>query len=343
MNSIEVFLKRRSQDDSIRYQDEIIELYEYIPNEDLAKIFASYHTQLNESFKIMNHDIRSQLDDEGNYIYIGGYFHAQDSRDLIEIFEKIENLKNKLSSSEYTFSIREDYAIRIRECKRFLFNRNGSTIPEGLVPLELTDYEAIFILSQSITLTRNSDTSYSRMRSVGEGSYARVFAYVDPLYGTPIALKRAKTDLDSKELERFHQEYEVLKSLKSPYVVEAFSFDTVKNEYTMEYMDESIYDFIRRRNDSLTIQERKRIIVQICQGLKYIHGKGLMHRDISLKNVLIKHYDDVDIVKIGDFGLVKVPESTLTSLQSECKGSLNDPDLVNAGFSNYEIRHDWTY
>ena len=62
--------------------------------------------------------------------------------------------------------------------------------------------------------------------------------------------------------------------------------------------------------------------------------------NISLTNTFIKHYDDVFVVKIGDFGLVKMPESNLTSLQSEIKGSLNDPDLVNVGFGNYEIRHE---
>lgn len=57
-------------------------------------------------------------------------------------------------------------------------------------------------------------------------------------------------------------------------------------------------------------------------------------------NVFIKHYDDVIVIKLGDFGLVKNPENTLTSLQSEIKGSLNDPDLVNVGFGKYEIRHE---
>ena len=66
----------------------------------------------------------------------------------------------------------------------------------------------------------------------------------------------------------------------------------------------------------------------------------MLHRDISLVNIFIKHYDDINVIKLGDFGLVKNPESTLTSLHSEMKGSLNDPDLVNVGFGNYEIRHE---
>lgn len=90
----------------------------------------------------------------------------------------------------------------------------------------------------------------------------------------------------------------------------------------------------------MSLAERKRIITQICKGLSYIHSKDYLHRDISLLNIFVKHYDDVDVVKIGDFGLVKIPESSMTSLQSELKGSLNDPDLVNVGFGNYEIRHE---
>jgi serine/threonine-protein kinase len=108
----------------------------------------------------------------------------------------------------------------------------------------------------------------------------------------------------------------------------------------MEHMDESIYEYIRRNNAALSLSDRKSIIAQVCKGLSYIHGKGLLHRDISLTNVFIKHYEDVEVVKIGDFGLVKMPESTMTSLQSDLKGSLNDPDLIHVGFANYEMCHE---
>lgn len=109
-------------------------------------------------------------------------------------------------------------------------------------------------------------------------------------------------------------------------------------------MDETIFEYIGHymgpNKHKLSLKKRKGIITQICRGLEYIHSKGLLHRDISLTNVFIKHYEDVDVVKIGDFGLVKMPDSNLTSLQSELKGSLNDPDLINVGFSNYEMCHE---
>ena len=132
----------------------------------------------------------------------------------------------------------------------------------------------------------------------------------------------------------------MLKGLHSPYLVEVYSYDDLRNEYTMEFMDESIYDYIRRVNSTLSLSDRKNIIAQICRGLSYIHSKGILHRDISLTNVFVKHYEDVDVVKIGDFGLVKMPQSNLTSLQTELKGSLNDPDLIHVGFANYEMCHE---
>ena len=108
----------------------------------------------------------------------------------------------------------------------------------------------------------------------------------------------------------------------------------------MEFLDETIYDFIRRNNTKLSLTKRKGLISQICRGLRYLHEKGMLHRDISLSNVFVKHYEDVDVVKIGDFGLVKIPESNLTSILSDKKGSLNDPDLINVGFENYEMCHE---
>ena len=178
------------------------------------------------------------------------------------------------------------------------------------------------------------------MKPVGEGSYAKVFSYTDPTYNIPIILKRALPTLDNKEMKRFEQEFQILKSLRSPYIVQAYAYNEGSNEYTMEYMDETLYKYILKNNAELSLKERKGIIAQICKGLEYIHGKNILHRDISLVNIFVKHYEDVNVIKLGDFGLVKNPENTLTSLQTEIKGSLNDPDLVNVGFANYEIRHE---
>ncbi len=197
----------------------------------------------------------------------------------------------------------------------------------------------MFLMQESIVLTADV-TARVQLRLKGEGSYAKVFCYEDPNYGMPIALKRALPTLDAKELERFKREYEVLKDFCSPYIISAYNYNEQKNEYTMEYVDKTIENYIRYNNDRLVLEKRKGIIRQICRALKYVHRKGMLHRDLSITNVLVHEYDDTVVVKLSDFGLVKIPDSTLTSAASEIKGSLNDPDLQRMGFANYNICHE---
>jgi len=45
-------------------------------------------------------------------------------------------------------------------------------------------------------------------------------------------------------------------------------------------------------------------------------------------------------VKIADFGLVKTPESFLTTANTEFKGCFNDPSLIVDGFNTYSIQHE---
>lgn len=338
---IDSYLKRLFESNKWSYLDDYYDLYSFVPSEYLRKVMAYFHTQLNKLFVIMNDDIRIIYDEDGDVQHTSGHFHAPDSRDYLALIENIEQVKSQLSSTEYAFTIcNEAYKNRIRQCRKFVVKSGGSTIPADFEKIEIEELKPIFQMSKNIAIPHDKETLYANLKFIGSGSYAKVYSYVDPTYQIPIVLKRARPELNGKELERFKQEYSVLKSLKSPYIVEVYAYHEDKNEYTMEYMDETICNYISNNNAKLPLTARRQIIAQICKGLSYIHNKGLLHRDISLTNVFIKHYEDIDVVKIGDFGLVKLPESNLTSIQSDFKGSLNDPDLIHVGFKNYAIYHE---
>lgn len=325
--------------------DDIYDLYDFIPNGDLRVLLAALHTSLNNWFNVMNSDIRYEYDEDGSRSSLGGYFHADDSRSYLSVIEQLDQLRSKLKNTEYEFKIcNPNYDVAIRHTRRFVAKSNGSNIPKDFKAVEIEELEPIFQLTTSIAIVQDKKTFFANKKLIGRGSYAKVYSYTDPLYGFPVVIKSANSNLDSKELARFRQEFDVLKSLHSPYMVEVYSYDSEKNEYTMEHAGETICNYIGQysgvRCNKLSLKNRKAIINQLCQGLKYIHSKNLLHRDLSLTNIFVKHYDDVDVVKIGDFGLVKVPQSNMTSLMSEVKGSLNDPDLIHVGFGNYEICHE---
>nr|WP_246221530.1 protein kinase family protein [Phytoactinopolyspora mesophila] len=171
---------------------------------------------------------------------------------------------------------------------------------------------------------------------VGSGSYAHVYSYVDPDYGIKFAVKRAKRGLDERDLHRFKQEFEVLKKLSFPYVVEVYRYDETRNEYRMEYCDITLREHISKKNATMSFAARKRIALQFLYGINYLHRQGLLHRDISLQNILLKVFDSgAVLVKLSDFGLVKDQANEFTRTQTEMKGTIRDPML--GSFKDYGV------
>ena len=51
------------------------------------------------------------------------------------------------------------------------------------------------------------------------------------------------------------------------------------------------------------------MFVQICFAIKQVHGCRILHRDLKATNVFLS---DNNVIKLGDFGISKVLEGTLT-------------------------------
>lgn len=310
---------------------EYIELYENIKNERLKTILSTLHAALISSFKTMNERLPTTSYE--------AHFWADPSRALMKEIEITERLQRGLKKSPYSIEIDSYYQELIKKCNSFLNRSGGSSIPQNMDKVELYYTLPIFKSMDAIEKTSNPIIS-SNLKIIGEGSYAHVYKYKDEFYGKNFVLKRAKSNLDDKEIVRFKKEFEEMSKLASPYIVEVYNYNEDKNEYVMEHMDYSLYDYINKYNANINKNQRKYIGNQVLRAFNYIHSKGLLHRDISPRNILIREYEDTVVVKIADFGLVKVPESDLTSLQTDVKGSFNDPALFIDGFSKYDLGHE---
>lgn len=312
---------------------EYIELYRCFKSERLQEIFATIHYLCTENYKLMNQ--RLPTGENGNH------FWAEPSRKLILAIRIATGMQRALKSTEYAFEIVNYYKDVFEKCEKFLSNSGGSLLPSFMEKIIL--YYTMPIIIPANTMRVNSGNEAGTgvdLILIGEGSYAKVFSFSDPFYGKKFVVKRAKEELNDKELVRFKQEFEQMKKLYSPYVVEVYRYNDINNEYIMEFMDTTLFKYIEDNNSNLSIEERKSIAFQILKAFSYIHSKNLLHRDISPKNILIKAYDDIKVVKVSDFGLVKTPESDLTSLTTELKGCFNDQGLIVCGFKNYNILHE---
>lgn len=292
----------------------------------LDSIFAVLHERLNGHFRFMN-----------TKMTMGRHFNAGDSRDLMDLIQQISDMRKSLKRAGVTFEVREDYRKLIEECKSFLVYSGGSPIPDSVERIEIERYEAVMFTSAPAPRRRSDAPPVLTL--VGEGSFALVHKYDDALYNETFAVKRAKANISERDLARFRAEFDLLRTIRFPYIVEAYDYDSNRNSFTMEYCDETLGEYIRKGNSTISWSTRKRVTLQFLYALNYLHVRGTLHRDISRNNILIKKYDmGAVLVKLSDFGLHKHRDSDFTRTETEMKGSIIDPLLES--FKDFKPTND---
>lgn len=176
---------------------------------------------------------------------------------------------------------------------------------------------------------------------IGEGSYAYVYSYNEPISRKKMAIKKLKKDASDKEAARFKLEYERMHKISNPHIIEVYLYNSIDNSYTMEWCDKTLRKYIIENNnkDFMTFEFRKNMVNQFFEALKVIHSKGILHRDLSFNNILIKEYDDNAILlKISDFGESKDLDLSMTTTNSTIRGTIIDFTLSN--YKDYNLKNE---
>jgi eukaryotic-like serine/threonine-protein kinase len=299
----------------------------YEDDDEFGHMFSVLHKQLNQHFDDINDRARSTR-----------HYWADNSRNLIVLIDELNNDMHDLKRAGVDVTFAPSYQDAIDRCEPWLSRSGGSDVPENFEQVKLIRYEPVF-RRVTDTIKLNKQQGNLKLSMVGEGSYAHVYSYIDPDYGIRFAVKRAKRGIDERDLQRFKREFEVMKKLRFPYVIEVYRYDDERNEYRMEFCDETLRTYISKRNAGLTFSTRKRIALQFLYGINYLHSQGLLHRDISLQNVLVKVFaGGAVLVKLSDFGLVKDTASDFTRTKTEMRGTIRDPLLES--FKDYAVSNE---
>lgn len=145
---------------------------------------------------------------------------------------------------------------------------------------------------------------------VGSGAFATVKKAIERSTGITFAAKIISKKKALGGLDGVARELQILKKLNHPGIVRLkASYEDDDNYYlVMEFISGGdLMDFVAC-NGAIDESASKEIARQILEAIKYVHSKGISHRDLKPDNIMIAQ-DDPVIVKITDFGLAKSQEN----------------------------------
>ncbi len=152
------------------------------------------------------------------------------------------------------------------------------------------------------------------LKKLGQGAMGEVYQARDPVLDRLLALKMlAPALLKGKEtLERFRREARAAARLQHPNIVTIFEVGEVEGKHyiAMEYVKGQELGEAFHDPDHFTLEQKIRMMVDVCRGLDFAHKMGVVHRDVKPPNILVT---EERVVKILDFGIAKATrEADLT-------------------------------
>ena len=158
---------------------------------------------------------------------------------------------------------------------------------------------------------------------IGAGGMGAVYEAVQENPRRTVAIKLMRRGIVSRStLRRFEFESQVLARLRHPGIAQVYEAGTHEEDgeqtpyFIMEYIPgaEPITDYAARHN--LSIKDRMRLFLIVCDAVQHGHLKGIVHRDLKPANILISSSGRPKVI---DFGVARSTDSdlALTTLQTD--------------------------
>jgi mitogen-activated protein kinase kinase kinase len=152
---------------------------------------------------------------------------------------------------------------------------------------------------------------------IGAGSFGSVYLALNSLTGELMAVKQVEMPTNAKDdarkqsmIDALSREIALLRDLQHPNIVQYLASSKEDNCFNifLEYVPGGSVAAMLNNYGPLKEPLVRNFVRQILQGLAYLHGKNIIHRDIKGANVLV---DNKGGIKISDFGISKKVEAGL--------------------------------
>ena len=156
---------------------------------------------------------------------------------------------------------------------------------------------------------------YQLIGKLGKGAMATVYKARQVSLDRIVAVKVLPSKLSNNPefVERFYKEGKAAARLSHNNIVQAIDVNVAPEGYhyfVMEYVEgKTLYDIMQPppigEGRSFSEAEALDIMIQIADALAHAHGRGLIHRDVKPKNILLTKEK---IAKLTDLGLARATD-----------------------------------
>jgi serine/threonine protein kinase/signal transduction histidine kinase len=164
---------------------------------------------------------------------------------------------------------------------------------------------------------------YQPIEKIGDGAHSIVYKaiHIESKKLVAIKIPREKTP-DPNLIAALHAEFELMRQLKSPHLVKSLEWITESQNaaLVMEYEDlKNLKGYLS--TTKLTVDEKIKFAVQMCNGLADLHQFGYLHKDFNPHNILVNHKKNK--LKICDFSLSAPTRLSQDSMaENETEGTI---------------------
>ncbi len=143
--------------------------------------------------------------------------------------------------------------------------------------------------------------NYKLLQKLGEGGMGEVWmAEQENPVRRMVALKLIKPGLDNRQVvARFEAERQALAIMHHPNIAQVLDAGTTQSGtpyFVMELVRGIPFTNYCDQN-KLSIDERLRLFIPVCQAVQHAHQKGIIHRDLKPSNVLVSLHDGKPVPK----------------------------------------------
>lgn len=149
---------------------------------------------------------------------------------------------------------------------------------------------------------------YRILKLLGKGSFGKVYMASQVLTNRVVAIKCLDKKVMKEESRKNKIMHELLmfKSLAGhPNVIQIYEVFENRKYYffVMEYASGGDLLHLMKKKARLSETQARGIFIQLVRGLRFIHSKKILHRDIKLDNILLSEHEGELRAKICDFGV----------------------------------------